>query len=1487
MTTNLSTQLSLEKRTHREFSIFLQNDHNTILEDSITKLTYAYKKLNLSVGERVILYIKDLDLFTRRPSFQHSILNDYKEGVEYEFDVIKKHEKGFSIENIEDFSLFMPLSFEKLIANDKIKLTIEKIDVKSNKIYYKHPNTSTSNKNTFQNKQLPSELFKVGEKYVFNVKGIETISEEVNVLKLELNGFQCTVKSFDFQNKDTIPTIITCYVKQILGNNIYLVQDKYSLFNKLFKEGENYDFTIIDKEIDKNSIEYYSLKDKFGFYHKLYHNDFLEDALSEDDINSVKSFHIRKINEQGFLTIYLNTERVKGKFYTVEHVFKQAGITESIKELFYDLKSELSNDKYSKFPFTDLFEDYDNQENLWFFSYLSFLQKYIRYFIYNEDYPKALYFTEIYIKLEEWMIEGSHFLTLFSNDKREDIMFKAENQIIKSFYQIEALKIIIDGKSENFIQEILNKLRHNGNLEDDTVSTFKFILYTSQDIIYKSTEDVIEIVLLLIENDRLDDYDIVNFISVLERKNKNEKYELNSSLLFKSNKLDNRDKEKVRDIVKIQALLINFNKQGFKKSFESINTANLYHYLSLLTDDVKQKKNLLVSAIEAITKNKNIEVTSKQIRNLDINSFISKKREKTEDISMFEAQFIYSNKGAVYQYSGGLAFISSQQYYYFQNQDIVPMIGLGGFINNNLIIATPLKSFKSKLCNLSSPDEYKRNWGKLYSDVEAQEVKENKILNKKTPQIGTVVNIVTKNYLNNNSDVIFAKIESEEYEGEGILHILNVSRVRLNGLHGVLWPGKRLQAEVIENNKKGLSFSIIDDVWWKMKSIVKIDDVVNAKIVDIKEQYNLAFLITENGCFAQTSLDDLSNKTSIGDIFKFKISDVLDIHKYFVLRFISDGDVEFNEKEVFKNFLTENIIFKSINGNSERNDVSSEKYKRLINELIVILTEYNHLQNDILKKIEYNYLLKLLSSLLKSSKSYYFDAQINYLSTVYHLKEIKYNESFSKIDLIPDETLSIYKKLEIFNDKYEILRMLNKIENISELSRMIDKKQTDETSKLSKLVLAHNILASEIPDDEILLTHTKNLIYENLSNEKTDILQFVTESEGQEFGIEDETIHTVTNLGKEGKYREFKTSFIYYAGTHSLNIEEQSFIILKTIAGFLNAEGGSLFIGVKDNGDVSGLIEEYLHFGDIGNSDKYERFIRKYIVDSFNKDVNSQIEFKFMLSENNEYVEIVIPEYEKPVPLANDFFQRQGNETRILKGNDLVLFFERKIRNIDSTDDNLKNQKEEFIRTNQIETQNELNLFGEQKIKITGLSETEKLENSGILAYLYFFNNGTYILSKQLYNNKNIKHSLSITSVNKKGFLIQGYDNGCVNKVDVRALLGKRFGYSYNNGFSREGNLILLEIINEEALIQINSIRNSIEYIKVFDTKNISTHNMLHLKGNNIIQTGYDRLLSMKIIKNSFKQELSRVIYNSKQTIGKSTNSNLYKNEFNLLDNLI
>ena len=85
---------------------------------------------------------------------------------------------------------------------------------------------------------------------------------------------------------------------------------------------------------------------------------------------------------------------------------------------------------------------------------------------------------------------------------------------------------------------------------------------------------------------------------------------------------------------------------------------------------------------------------------------------------------------------------------------------------------------------------------------------------------------------------------------------------------------------------------------------------------------------------------------------------------------------------------------------------------------------------------------------------------------------------------------------------------------------------------------------------------------------------------------------------------EFKTSLFYLAGT-SLPSEEQIDVITRTIASFMNQDGGTLYLGVNDEGyATNSVLDEFCLMNAFpafsGNtyhatSDGYKRFLLDWV----------------------------------------------------------------------------------------------------------------------------------------------------------------------------------------------------------------------------------------------------------------------------------------------------
>lgn len=120
-------------------------------------------------------------------------------------------------------------------------------------------------------------------------------------------------------------------------------------------------------------------------------------------------------------------------------------------------------------------------------------------------------------------------------------------------------------------------------------------------------------------------------------------------------------------------------------------------------------------------------------------------------------------------------------------------------------------------------------------------------------------------------------------------------------------------------------------------------------------------------------------------------------------------------------------------------------------------------------------------------------------------------------------------------------------------------------------------------------------------------------------------------------------------------------VILETVAAFMNAEGGNLIIGVKDDGSITGLGNDYQLFGKKENlRDTFENWLTQYLLINFGKDVAPSIRLSIPQLDGKDVCKIAI----LPAPRAvfvkdgnsEQFFIRTGNSKKQLSTSETVQY---------------------------------------------------------------------------------------------------------------------------------------------------------------------------------------------------------------------------------------
>jgi hypothetical protein len=129
---------------------------------------------------------------------------------------------------------------------------------------------------------------------------------------------------------------------------------------------------------------------------------------------------------------------------------------------------------------------------------------------------------------------------------------------------------------------------------------------------------------------------------------------------------------------------------------------------------------------------------------------------------------------------------------------------------------------------------------------------------------------------------------------------------------------------------------------------------------------------------------------------------------------------------------------------------------------------------------------------------------------------------------------------------------------------------------------------------------------------------------------------TIISKGENDKI-EFKSSLRWDYRQNKVN-KVLEHVIVKTISAFLNTDGGMLFIGVDDDGNIPGLQKDYQALSK-NNSDGFMLALTNLINQSLGKNVHRLIKINIISINEIDVCIVTIEKSDKPVFLGN-----KGNE---------------------------------------------------------------------------------------------------------------------------------------------------------------------------------------------------------------------------------------------------
>ena len=248
---------------------------------------------------------------------------------------------------------------------------------------------------------------------------------------------------------------------------------------------------------------------------------------------------------------------------------------------------------------------------------------------------------------------------------------------------------------------------------------------------------------------------------------------------------------------------------------------------------------------------------------------------------------------------------------------------------------------------------------------------------------------------------------------------------------------------------------------------------------------------------------------------------------------------------------------------------------------------------------------------------------------------------------------SLYKSGYISTDRQDVNRV-NEIANLSFITQEANLKisNSDPYLYLKKIeeqypkALKKQFMPSEeywrIDRYEEFLSKRRELIAKEINKYLSNLIKG-----------EDESISLTTEqiiAEGENEMVEFKQYLMWDYRQNFFN-KSIEYHTLKTIVAFLNFNGGTLFIGVTDDGKILGLEKDYSNLVN-SNKEGFELYLNNLIINSFGKDFKKYIHISFENTISGEICLVRVDASKTPVFMVSngtkEFYIRDGSNSKLL-----------------------------------------------------------------------------------------------------------------------------------------------------------------------------------------------------------------------------------------------
>lgn len=1273
---------------------------------------------------------------------------------------------------------------------------------------------------------------------------------------VEAEGREYSVKQFDFQRGETIPKIISCMVKDIVRGVPQFVQNLEPLVKRLYQEGKTYPFQV-RRILSDITDDYYEVGDSYGLCFRLQVR-----TRVKLEVRQQITCQVRRI-KNGRVYLSLVASEVKNgevSFLVLEEILEAVRASAIVAGWLRRCIMRLS-------AFAEVKEAFLNADNSWIWMLVRLLDANLEKWA-GQDGKRRELLLDLFRDVCLYLLEDSDSLKKEEEEVRTEHVDLLSRIIRRVEGCQEAVELIASGKHVDYAAVLFGKLGKSGYLYD--AENKLYVLMNLFRMEPSLMEQKIEVLLDVIVGNSLckctlEPYRSI-FIQLLEiyiSKNR-------SRLDFTGGIGCGEEKRALRLMIEVLAiqLLLAGDACGFDGQ---LKRGMLYRYLTYLKGSSPEV--LMEKAFASLTGGiyRKLEYGWKDVRDLTLLTIrLSYPFPKIEG-ELFADLESSGERGAILRVEDG----SVQLLPVGKQKKLNASLPEWLLPWHSLQVMLPDGAGRGVDMGVKDLTQYQKMWKEVEFALfdSAEDVTPKFEKRKVRPETGDKVVIRVLSQDVQEPDLFWCRIEDDVYHGEGTLRCHDMVRYNLNTDISVFRSndGKAylLEVEVLDVDVDGLCrFSLVR----QLDSFVYQETYVGENVQCVVMEYlngNYLCICSFGYSLYVPKVSDMP-KLVPGDYIEVEVSEMRS-NGYIIADYLRQVVENFRLKDAFADLIF-NYANERVYEEEETPERNLPRQDRLmmddshIEELMFLIDRTATLEEDYIRSFNYLGFARLISILLAKEEldKYYLERmkllhirQLFVINGQVDMVQLKERKSSCR------NMLAEYPMLQSDLLDLMVLGSLGYPEQNAFLWRILQQGGNEKREKLARLILAYNLL------DGSSLNKQK----EGIRNELDIVLNM------------DVGKHVSYSFGMENQHTEFKSSLVFPADNQMRpDLQKQTLEIMSIICGFLNADGGTLYLGVNDLGVACGLASDIEYFK--GSLDKFDLHVRNSIVHYMGVEINAGISVSYPSAGEHLVYAIDVKPSSFPVACNGAYYQRQGSSTWLLQDKALDVFL--KSKGVESCPEKAPEKVEVSEKTEASATVEVPDVEPASVAESTsaiatmpiGATDAEReiatsqlrpnvvhswTEGYGVdtVGYLHLLSDNNYILTEEECWRNDVMLSLAIHKDEMDGYLILVFESGRVSRVAVNELLDKKLNKEYKR-YSQEKVIFASMAGKDDALLTVmNDIQRRSCY-RMDDVECLKVGNML-AKGDFLSVVTTTGVVQCDIIPAAKKPLLKR-IHNMKPT---------------------